>query len=87
MMDETYDTFDSTYIDRVGGEFAFYLRETRLAPRQRITSADKGDRSSLYALREAWDNDNENVSGKTPVHGGGRIYLSSRSPAICHIAG
>lgn len=74
MMDETYDTFDSTYIDRVGGEFAFYLRETRLAPKQRITSADKGDRSSLYALREAWDNDNENVSGKTPVHGGGRIY-------------
>lgn len=74
MMDETYDTFDSTYIDRVGGEFAFYLRETRLAPKQRIMSADKGDRSSLYALREAWDNDNENVSGKTPVHGGGRIY-------------
>lgn len=74
MMDETYDTFDSTYIDRVGGEFAFYLRETRLDPKQRITSADKGDRSSLYALREAWDNDNENVSGKTPVHGGGRIY-------------
>lgn len=67
MMDETYDTFDSTYTDRVGGEFAFYLRETRLAPKQRITSEDKGDRSSLYALREAWDN--ENVSGKTPVHG------------------
>lgn len=74
MMDETYDTFDSTYTDRVGGEFAFYLRETRLAPKQRIMSEDKGDRSSLYALREAWDNDNENVSGKTPVHGGGRIY-------------
>lgn len=74
MMDETYDTFDSTYIDRVGGEFAFYLRETRLAPKQRIASADKGDRSSLYALREAWDNENENVSGKTPVHGGGRTY-------------
>lgn len=67
MMDETYDTFDSTYTDRVGGEFAFYLRETRLAPKQRITSEDKGDRSSLYALREAWNN--ENVSGKTPVHG------------------
>lgn len=67
MMDETYDTFDSTYIDRVGGEFAFYLRETRLDPKRRITSADKGDRSSLYALREAWDN--EDVSGKTPVHG------------------
>lgn len=72
MMDETYDTFDSTYTDRVGGEFAFYLRETRLAPKQRIMSEDKGDRSSLYALREAWDN--ENVSGKTPVHGGGRTY-------------
>lgn len=67
MMDETYDTFDSTYTDRVGGEFAFYLRETRLAPKQRIMSEDKGDRSSLYALREAWDN--ENMSGKTPVHG------------------
>ena len=67
MMDETYDTFDSTYTDRVGGEFAFYLRETRLAPKQRITSENKGDRSSLYALREAWDS--ENVSGKTPVHG------------------
>lgn len=72
MMGETYDTFDSTYTDRVGGEFAFYLRETRLAPKQRITSEDKGDRSSLYALREAWNN--ENVSGKTPVHGGGRTY-------------
>lgn len=67
MMDETYDTFDSTYTDRVGGEFAFYLRETRLAPKKRIKSEDKGDRSSLYALREAWDN--EDVSGKTPVHG------------------
>lgn len=74
MMDETYDTFDTTYTDRVGGEFAFYLRETRLDPERRITSADKGDRSSLYALREAWDNENENVSGKTPVHGGGRTY-------------
>lgn len=73
MMDETYDTFDSTYTDRVGGEFAFYLRETRLDPKQRIT--DKGDRSSLYALREAWENENENVSGKTPVHGGGRTYI------------
>ncbi|HIR32802.1 MAG TPA: DUF4906 domain-containing protein [Candidatus Coprenecus merdigallinarum] len=72
MMDETYDTFDTTYTDRVGGEFAFYLRETRLDPKQEITSADKGDKSSLYALREAWDN--ENVSGKTPVHGGGRTY-------------
>lgn len=72
MMDETYDTFDSTYTDRVGGEFAFYLRETRLAPKQRITSEDKGDRSSLYALREAWDN--ENVSGKTPVHGRNYTY-------------
>lgn len=72
MMDETYDTFDSTYTDRVGGEFAFYLRETRLAPKQEITFKDKEDNSSLYALREAWDN--ENVSGKTPVHGGGRTY-------------
>lgn len=75
MMDETYDTFDSTYTDRVGGEFAFYLRETRLAPKQEITFKDKEDNSSLYALREAWDNENvENVSGKTPVHGGGRTY-------------
>lgn len=67
MMDDNYDTFDSTYSDRVGGEFSFYLRENRPLPKKEITRNEQGDWTSLYAMREAWEGGSPD--SKTPVHG------------------
>lgn len=67
MMDDNYDTFDSTYSDRVGGEFSFYLRENRPLPKKKITRSEQGDWTSLYAMREAWEGGSPD--SKTPVHG------------------
>lgn len=67
MMDDNYDTFDSTYSDRVGGEFSFYLRENRPLPKKEITRSEQGDWTSLYAMREAWEGGSPD--SKTPVHG------------------
>ena len=67
MMDDNYDTFDSTYSDRVGGEFSFYLRENRPLPKKGITRSEQGDWTSLYAMREAWEGGSPD--SKTPVHG------------------
>ena len=72
MMDDTYDTFDTTYTDRVGGEFSFYLRETRPLPNKEITRSEQGNWSSLYAMREAWEGSSTDI--KTPVHGRKFIY-------------
>lgn len=72
MMDDTYDTFDTTYTDRVGGEFSFYLRETRPLPNKEITRSEQGNWSSLYAMREAWEGSSSDI--KTPVHGRKFIY-------------
>lgn len=72
MMDDTYDTFDSTYTDRVGGEFSFYLRETRPLPKKEITPEEQGHWSSLYAMREAWEG--QSPDKKTPVHNRQFIY-------------
>lgn len=66
MMEDTFQFFDSTYTDKSGGEFAFYLRETRPLPKQAITLTDKGTKSSLYALREAWEGGTPD--NPTPVH-------------------
>lgn len=67
MMGDTFQFFDTTYADKSGGEFAFYLRETRPLPKRQITLADKGTKSSLYALREAWEGGTQD--SPTPVHG------------------
>lgn len=66
MMEDTFQFFDSTYTDKSGGEFAFYLRETRPLPKRQIALTDKGAKSSLYALREAWEGGT--TDSPTPVH-------------------
>lgn len=70
--DNNYETFDEEFSGgRVGGTFAFYLRENRPVPKQQITAENKGDYSSLYAMREAWEGNeaDKDEEGKTPVHG------------------
>ena len=71
MLDDNYQTFDTTRVD--GGTFAFYLRENRPNPKKRITPEEQGDWSTLYAMREAWPGGEENpvddVSNRVPVHG------------------
>lgn len=75
--DNNYETFDEEFSGgRVGGTFAFYLRENRPVPEQQITAENKGDYSSLYAMREAWEGNeaDKDEEGKTPVHGRNFIY-------------
>ena len=71
MLDDNYQTFDTTRVD--GGTFAFYLRENRPNPKKRITPEEQGDWSTLYAMREAWPGGEENpvdeASNRVPVHG------------------
>ena len=71
MLDDNYQTFDTTRVD--GGTFAFYLRENRPNPKKRITPEEQGDWFTLYAMREAWPGGEENpvddVSNRVPVHG------------------
>lgn len=66
MMGDTFQFFDTTYADKSGGEFVFYLRETRPLPKKPITLDDRGTKSSLYALREAWEGGTQD--SPTPVH-------------------
>lgn len=54
-MSNSYSFDDAT--DDTSGTFSFYLKENRPNPKQLITTADKGDYASLYAMREAWTGD------------------------------
>ena len=65
MLDDNYQTFDDEYSDgTIGGFFSFYLRENRPVVTNPITDENKGDFSTLYAMREAWDG-----TKNGPVHG------------------
>lgn len=87
--DNNYETFDEEFSGgRVGGTFAFYLRENRPVPKEQITAENKGDYSSLYAMREAWegDEDDKDEEGKTPVHGRNFRY-APRNATFVEITG
>lgn len=87
--DNNYETFDEEFSGgRVGGTFAFYLRENRPVPNQQITAENKGDYSSLYAMREAWEGNeaDKDEEGKTPVHGRNFIY-APRNATFVEITG
>ena len=87
--DNNYETFDEEFSGgRVGGTFAFYLRENRPVPKQQITAENKGDYSSLYAMREAWEGNeaDKDEEGKTPVHGRNFIY-APRNATFVEITG
>lgn len=87
--DNNYETFDEEFSGgRVGGTFAFYLRENRPVPKQQITAENKGDYSSLYAMREAWEGDeaDKDEEGKTPVHGRNFRY-APRNATFVEITG
>ena len=87
--DNNYETFDEEFSGgRVGGTFAFYLRENRPVPKQQITAENKGDYSSLYAMREAWEGNeaDKDEDGKTPVHGRNFIY-APRNATFVEITG
>lgn len=87
--DNNYETFDEEFSGgRVGGTFAFYLRENRPVPEQQITAENKGDYSSLYAMREAWEGNeaDKDEEGKTPVHGRNFIY-APRNATFVEITG
>lgn len=87
--DNNYETFDEEFSGgRVGGTFAFYLRENRPVPKQQITAKNKGDYSSLYAMREAWEGNeaDKDEEGKTPVHGRNFIY-APRNATFVEITG
>ena len=87
--DNNYETFDEEFSGgRVGGTFAFYLRENRPVPTQQITAENKGDYSSLYAMREAWEGNeaDKDEEGKTPVHGRNFIY-APRNATFVEITG
>lgn len=49
-----YANFDSTLANNKGGLFSFYMMENRPVPKRMITDEERGDYSSLYAMREAW---------------------------------
>lgn len=87
--DNNYETFDEEFSGgRVGGTFAFYLRENRPVPKPQITAENKGDYSSLYAMREAWEGNeaDKDEEGKTPVHGRNFIY-APRNATFVEITG
>lgn len=69
--------FDSSYADRPGGEYSFYLMENRPLPEKMISKDIQGTYPNLYAMREAWEKDgslDEDINGKTPVEGRHFIY-------------
>ena len=84
---DTYSTFDSTYTSVgpgganlvTGGHFAFYLRENRPIADNPISSESRGDASSLYALREAWNG--EDMPG-TSVHGRDFTYAPDNATFV-----
>ena len=80
MMDDNFETFDSTFTDRVGGQFSFYLRENRPIPKKEITIAEQGNWSTLYAMREAWSGGTSD--SKTPAHGRDFIYAPLHSTFV-----
>lgn len=87
--DNNYETFDEEFSGgRVGGTFAFYLMENRPVPKPQIKAENKGDYSSLYAMREAWEGDeaDKDEEGKTPVHGRNFIY-APRNATFVEITG
>lgn len=63
MNEDISASFDTTYDDG-GGKFTFYMFENRPIVENPITEHDRGDASSLYALREAWIG-----APNSPVHG------------------
>ena len=80
MLDDNFETFDEQYTDRTGGEFSFYLRESRPVPRKLITASEQGKWSSLYAMREAWTGGSEDT--KTPVHGRNFTYAPEKGTLV-----
>lgn len=87
MLDDNYQTFDVTESDNSGGTFAFYMRENRPVPKMEITAAEKGNFSSLYAMREAWDTDetinpSDPASNRVPVHGRTFKYAPENSTFV-----
>lgn len=87
MLDDNYQTFDVTESDNTGGTFAFYMRENRPVPKMEITAAEKGNFSSLYAMREAWDTDetinpSDPASNRVPVHGRTFKYAPENSTFV-----
>lgn len=80
MLDDNFETFDEQYTDRTGGEFSFYLRESRPVPRKLITASEQENWSSLYAMREAWTGGSEDT--KTPVHGRNFTYAPEKGTLV-----
>lgn len=80
MLDDNFETFDEQYTDRTGGEFSFYLRESRPVPKKLITASEQENWSSLYAMREAWTGGSEDT--KTPVHGRNFTYAPEKGTLV-----
>lgn len=77
MLNDNYQTFDEENPDGSGGTFSFYLRENRPVVTNPITKSEKGDFSTLYAMREAWDGTKE-----SSVHGRNFIYAPEKSTFV-----